>query len=100
MVTSVDYPSCTAGIQKFCGGSLRSKQYRVKFNEIYLASANYAHNNTSYDDEDGIVLNNDNSNDADVNVPTATPPLRRSDRMRRQPDYLATDEIQRRQWPL
>ena len=100
LVTSIDYPSRSAVIQKFLGGTLRNKQYHVKFNEIYLAAANYANNNMSYDDdeeENGITLK-DHSNVNEGSTPLSQP-LRRSGRVRRQPEWLATDELQRQKWP-
>ena len=98
LVTSVDRPNREVYIQKFCGSTLREKRYKVKQNEIYLAATNYApnHNNTDgNEDEAGINLNGE---EYDENENEEVPALRRSTRLRKEPDWLATDDIQRREW--
>ena len=91
MVMSVDQKRSTAQLQKFCGSTLREKQYKVKLTEIYPAAANYLSVNENTDiehaeeEDDGIELHNQGA----VEEP------RRSSRTRRQPNWLATKEIQR-----
>ena len=78
-----------AFIQKFCGNTLRERQYQVKLNEIYPAAANYISSKEYTIEEhndDGVELHNHGADQGS---------LRRSVRERRQPDWLATDEIQR-----
>ena len=95
---SVDRNASMARIQKFCGSTLRAKQYEVKFNEIYLASANYASSHNQLeggddvcDDVDGMELydEGDSSSASDSSIP-----VRRSTRLRHEPERLATSEIQ------
>ena len=84
-----------AYIQKFCASTLREKQYKVKLTEIYPAAANYVscndHKETDHVDEDeGIELYNHGAAEENQHAN-----IRRSSRQRRQPDWLATEEIQR-----
>ena len=58
-------------IRKFCGNTLREKQYLVNLNEIYLASANYTSSHKASldnkEEENGVMVNSlGNSND-DIN---------------------------------
>ena len=90
LVMSIDPEKSIAQLQKFCGSTLREKQYDVKLTEIYPAAANYLSvNENTYSDheeeEDGIELRHE----------SAVQEVRRSNRTRRQPNWLATEEIQR-----
>ena len=90
LVMSVNHEHSTAQLQKFCGSTLREKQYKVKLTEIYPAAANYLSVNQSEDNEpaeedEGVELLNHE----------AAEEIRRSNRIRRQPDWLATQDIQR-----
>ena len=63
----------------------------MKLNEVYPAAANYISSKENMleehiDNDDGIKLHNHGADQGS---------LRRSVRERRQPDWLATDEIQR-----
>jgi hypothetical protein len=95
LVMSIDRDQSMAGIQKFCGSTLRQKEYKVKLTEIYPAAANYVSSNLregvdSVEDEPGIELHNRGA--AEESHP---PDVRRSSRVRHPPDWLSTDEIQR-----
>ena len=91
LISDIDHDQSIASIQKFCGSTLRNKQYEVKLNEIYRAATNYISSKESTTDEqiendEGIELHNHGADQGN---------LRRSGRERRQPDWLATKEIQR-----
>ena len=104
LVMSVDRHSSKASIQKFCGSTLRSKRYEVKLNEIYLASPIYLPSSIQSEyrcdelyEDDGVDLRieTDFRNDSDAEQELElTIPVRRSARIRREPDRLATSEIQ------
>ena len=95
LITEIDEEQSIAYIQKFCGNTLREKQYRVKLTEIYPAAANYAAGNDAdneyVEEDEGIQLY---TNDA-MAEETREANTRRSGRRRLQPDWLATEEIQR-----
>ena len=95
LVTSVNYETGEAYIQKYCGDQLRAKRYLVKLEEIYSASTNFipVHDRSSNNKED-IPLNSDVSIGSEEND-LGTTELRRSSRERRAPDWLSTPEIQR-----
>ena len=94
LVMAVNYEMSTAVVQKFCGSTLREKKYRVKLNEIYLAATNFtSYRNKANEGEDGVIIEGNNP-DNDLDNPT-TPPLRRSTRISRPPEWLSTSEIQR-----
>ena len=106
LVVSIDHGNNTAELQKFCGSSLREKRYLVKLNQIYLASANFVsyHNVSGENDEDdGVELNNEILNMEEDNDQytgdISDNSLIRPSRMRRPPEWLATKEIQRSDWP-
>ena len=91
LISAIDHDQSIASIQKFCGSTLRNKQYEVKLNEIYPAATNYISSKENTTDEqiendEGIELHNHGTDQGS---------LRRSGRERRQPDWLATKEIQR-----
>ena len=95
LVVAVDHEQSSANIQKFCGNTLRQRQYTVKLNEIYRAAANFgssqqneAEDEVQDDEVDGIELNN-----GEPALDAGQGTLRRSGRKRHQPDWLATDEI-------
>ena len=89
IISAIDSDQSIAYIQKFCGSTLRERQYEVKLNEIYPAAANYV---SRKDTEEGVELDDD----IELNNNGGTHEnLRRSRRERRQPDWLATEEIQR-----
>ena len=112
LVTSVDYKSSEAYVQKLVGNQFREKKYLVKFSEIYLVPSSKSGKCSSErpDSDDDIELSKYTANDMKTaddaetshdNVVTdnellAEPcvPLRRSDRARRPPDRLATEEIE------
>ena len=114
LVMSINYQTKIATIQKFVGSTLRTKQYQVKFTEIYLASVKHAssvvNNDYDYDDnesDDGINLKNPSVGDEQFppaeneellparNELLAPVEPRRSGRNRRKPDFLQTPEIER-----
>ena len=93
LVVEVDIPMAT--IQKFCGNQLRSKKYLVKFNEIYEAPCSFSPEHTASndsEDEDDLEIRPDFSTNSSSRD---TPPVRSSTRVKKKPDYLATNEIQR-----
>ena len=84
LVTSVDHERKEAFIQKFCGSQLRGRRYLVKLAELYPAAANC-----------NFCSSSSNSDKIDIRNDISEPQLRRSNRIRNQPDYIATNEIQR-----
>ena len=113
LVVDVDYGSSTAVIQKFCGNKLQCKRYSLNLSKIYPAASDLIRstsvvkrnvgNRDDYDDVD------DGENDISIfdpegNSPTVseddldeplTTSLRRTNRIRKRPDWLATSEIER-----
>ena len=83
LISAIDHDQSIASIQKF-----RSE---VNLNEIYPAATNYISSKENTTDEqiendEGIELHSHGADQGN---------LRRSGRERRQPDWLATKEIQR-----
>ena len=96
LVTSVNYDKQEAEIQKFLGSHLRNIKYKVHFSEIYLASPRVIREEKKDDNEsdDGIALRKPiegNENQPDEEFQS----LRRSERIRNQPNWLSTGEIER-----
>ena len=113
LVVDVDYGSSTAVIQKFCGNKLQCKRYSLNLSKIYPAASDLIRstsvvkrnvgNRDDYDDVD------DGENDISIfdpegNSPTVseddldeplTTSLRRTNRIQKRPDWLATSEIER-----
>ena len=91
-------------IQKFCGNQLRSKKYIVNFEEIYHASPHIVHNDqNSEKEQQGTPLlrlpaetSSDEAPTMDLSYEPTVRPERSSSRIRRPPDWLATEEIERR----
>ena len=91
MVTDLHRDTKEASLQKFCGSQIRGKKYRVKLTNIYCV--------VSSPNEDLPLTKQIDSDDSDLEI---TEPivmgeetLRRSTRIRRQPEWLSTPEIQR-----
>ena len=99
LVVSVNYGNMEASIQKFCGNQLRAKRYLVKLAEVFFAASQFIQPTRNRDDEcDGISLDNENPGNVDVKSESDSPPgidLRRSNRKRNPPDWLARNEIGR-----
>ena len=106
LVTEVNFQSSTTTVQKLIGSQFRGKKYLVKFSEIYLASSlpNCVHSpmNNDSDNDIAICKNSDNhtgpESDPEVShnddpFGDLDVPLRRSTRVRTQPERLATPEI-------
>ena len=98
-MVSVNYGNMEASIQKFCGNQLRTKRYLVKLAEVFFAASQFIPPTGNGEDEcDGISLDNENPGNVDVESESDSPPaidLRRSNRKRNPPDWLATNEIGR-----
>lgn len=93
LVTSLNYGTKEVLLQKFHGNQLRSKQYKVKLSDIYLApisttkDRNDIHSDVSDDDFD-ISWENGDDDDIDVTEEAlhSDAPIRRSLRIRKPPD--------------
>ena len=92
---SVDYERKNAEIQKFYGNQLRTKKYLVNLSEIYLASPRIMRHDqlNRNGDDDGIPLHIEASEEENEPSVQDDIPLRRSNRKRTTPDWLATEEI-------
>ena len=93
LITSLNYGTKEVLLQKFHGNQLRSKQYKVKLSDIYLApfsmtkDSNDIHLNVSDDDDFDISLeNSDDDTDVNEEVFPSVIPTRRSSRIRKPPD--------------
>ena len=107
LVTEINYEKAEVHIQKFCGNQLRSKKYLVKLTDIYPALSSTLP--SSFDKEeidDDIPLFKSNEENSEINLENQSSsessnesslqePLRRSARIRRPPDWLATSEMER-----
>ena len=100
LLTSIDYDHLEAEIQKFTENQLRQKKYIVRLSEIFLAPPYRARRDIENEEKPvGITLqmpsvdtNVDSDNDTEE---LASDTVRRSNRIRNQPDWLSTNEIQR-----
>ena len=92
-VISVNYDRKEAVVQKFCGSQLRGRKYPVKLIELYPAATNFISSNGS-NNLGEIDVKNDNSSDLHSDISQEIPSLHRSDRNRKPPDYLETNEIE------
>ena len=95
LITSIDNENSMAQIQKFVGSTLREKPYHIKLTEIYPAATNYVSSNNQaveehVDEGEGIELYAPAAAEQDQQGS-----IRRSECQRRQPQWLATKEIQR-----
>ena len=100
LVTSVNYEKNPAKIQKSCVSQLRSKEYIVKLDEIYLASPHLIPEKEITNEKDEGIVTQKIDEDVSVAIePTTqdltTPPTQSSTRPRKPPDWLATEEIER-----
>ncbi len=107
LVVEVDMVQHLASLQKFCGSQLRSKRYTVRFNEIYKSpctwtSTSSLQNEESDNESDIDIVTGSEQDQPDPAIETIpvvqhpTPPTRFSTRVRHEPDFLSTKEIQRR----
>ena len=98
---SVDYDKQEAEIQKLSKSQLRPKRYQVKLSEIYFASPPPTYRHQEEDDaiDNGIPLgkaSEENESLENESLPEENLPLlRRSERIRNQPNWLSTSEIER-----
>ena len=97
LITDVNYEKSEVHIQKFCGNQLQSRKYVVKFTEIYPASVSVPLANSKEEEEisdDDITLYKSHEDTNTSSVPLISE-SRRSNRIRKSPDWLSTEEIDR-----
>ena len=98
LVTDVHYDKSEALIQKFCGSKLQSKRYLVKLPDVYPISSFSPitrENEIEKEEDDDVELMELSEQVGVVDETMNENILRRSDRNRKSPDWLATPEIQR-----
>ena len=96
LVTSIDYDLQQAEIQKFTDKQLRPKKYTVQLSEIFVAPPFIAHRSIEdTNEEEDIPLFEPVVDERNTQNVTNDGNLRRSNRTRTQPDWLATSEIGR-----
>ena len=103
LIVYIDYEKQQADIQKFTSTQLRQRWFKVKLSEVYVAPPYITHRGHKDDDEeeegsDSIPLFKHSDDKGTVEYAhdnQTNNSFRRSNRIRNQPNWLSTSEIER-----